>query len=90
MNGNSLVNGGQTTFTFNNLIGNPIITYVGLPSTFDVVNSTTSTQTAGSGPEWVHEIKQDGYRLMAPAIRSGIRLLTRNWPRLGSAVSTDR
>ena len=55
-----------------------------------VVNSTTNTQTAGSGPEWVHEIKQDGYRLMAPAIRSGIRLLTRNWPRLGSAVSTDR
>ena len=47
LNGNSLVNGGQTTFTFN-LIGNPTITYVGLPSTFDVVNSTTNTQTAGS------------------------------------------
>jgi hypothetical protein len=47
LNGNSLVNGGQTTFTFN-LIGNPTITYVGLPSTFDVVNSTTNTQTAAS------------------------------------------
>ena len=60
LNGNGLVNGGQTTFTFN-LIGNPTITYVGLPSTFDVVNSTTNTQTAGSihqaaciqsGPTW--------------------------------------
>ena len=32
-----------------------------------------------SGPDWIHEIKHDGYRLMArrdPII--GIRLLTRN------------
>jgi hypothetical protein len=33
-----------------------------------------------SGPEWVHEIKHDGYRLMArrDPIAIGVRLLTRN------------
>jgi bifunctional non-homologous end joining protein LigD len=30
-----------------------------------------------SGPEWVHEIKHDGFRLMARRDASGIRLLTR-------------
>ena len=30
------------------------------------------------GPNWVHEIKHDGYRLMARRDRVGIRLLTRN------------
>ena len=31
-----------------------------------------------SGPDWVHEIKHDGYRLMARRDPAGIRLLTRN------------
>jgi len=31
-----------------------------------------------SGPDWVHEIKHDGYRLMARRDSVGIRLLTRN------------
>ena len=31
-----------------------------------------------SGPGWVHEIKHDGYRLMARRDSLGIRLLTRN------------
>jgi ATP-dependent DNA ligase len=31
-----------------------------------------------SGPDWVHEIKHDGYRLMARRDPTGIRLLTRN------------
>ena len=31
-----------------------------------------------SGPEWVHEIKHDGYRLMARRDDAGVRLLTRN------------
>jgi bifunctional non-homologous end joining protein LigD len=30
-----------------------------------------------SGPDWVHEIKHDGYRLMARRDPVGIRLLTR-------------
>jgi hypothetical protein len=50
LNGNGLVNGGQTTFTFN-LIGNPTITYSGLPTGFTVVGGTGSgglTQNAGS------------------------------------------
>jgi ATP-dependent DNA ligase len=31
-----------------------------------------------SGPDWIHEIKHDGYRLMARRNPVGIRLLTRN------------
>ena len=31
-----------------------------------------------TGPDWVHEIKQDGYRLMARRDPAGVRLLTRN------------
>jgi bifunctional non-homologous end joining protein LigD len=31
-----------------------------------------------SGPNWLHEIKHDGYRLMAWRDPAGIRLLTRN------------
>ena len=31
-----------------------------------------------SGPDWVHEIKHDGYRLMARCDPAGVRLLTRN------------
>jgi len=31
-----------------------------------------------SGPDWVHEIKHDGHRLMARRDSVGIRLLTRN------------
>jgi bifunctional non-homologous end joining protein LigD len=31
-----------------------------------------------SGPEWIHEIKHDGYRLMARRDGAGVRLLTRN------------
>src|SRR5262249_34875246 len=31
-----------------------------------------------SGPGWIHEIKHDGYRLMARRNPTGISLLTRN------------
>jgi ATP-dependent DNA ligase len=31
-----------------------------------------------TGPDWVHEIKHDGFRLMARRDRIGIRLITRN------------
>src|SRR5215472_7189877 len=31
-----------------------------------------------SGPDWIHEIKHDGYRLMARRDPTGTRLLTRN------------
>src|SRR5262245_19159209 len=31
-----------------------------------------------SGPGWIHEIKQDGFRLMARRDTAGVRLLTRN------------
>jgi len=47
-----------------------------------------------SGPEWIHEIKHDGYRLMARRDPIGIRLLTRrgnDWserfPRVVEAVN---
>jgi bifunctional non-homologous end joining protein LigD len=38
----------------------------------------SSAEGPPTGPEWVHEIKHDGYRLMARRVPIGIRLLTRN------------
>ena len=40
----------------------------------------SSADRPPSGPDWVHEIKHDGYRLMArrDPIAIGVRLLTRN------------
>jgi len=46
LNGNHIIGSGLTTFTFN-LTNDATITYSPLPSGFDVVNSTTNTQTAG-------------------------------------------
>lgn len=47
-----------------------------------------------SGSGWIHEIKHDGYRLMARRDGAGIRLITRNgndwterYPAIGSAVN---
>ena len=37
----------------------------------------SSAERPPSGPEWIHEIKHDGYRLMARRDSVGIRLLTR-------------
>jgi hypothetical protein len=37
----------------------------------------SSADRPPSGPDWVHEIKHDGYRLMARRDPVGIRLLTR-------------
>jgi len=31
-----------------------------------------------SGPDWLHEIKHDGFRLMARRDANGVRLRTRN------------
>jgi bifunctional non-homologous end joining protein LigD len=38
----------------------------------------SSAERPPSGPDWIHEIKHDGYRLMARRDGAGIRLLTRN------------
>jgi bifunctional non-homologous end joining protein LigD len=35
---------------------------------------------APSGANWIHEIKQDGFQLMARRDPVGIRLITRNGP----------
>jgi bifunctional non-homologous end joining protein LigD len=31
-----------------------------------------------SGPDWIHEIKHDGFRILARRDRAGVRLITRN------------
>ena len=36
------------------------------------------TKAPPSGPGWLHEIKHDGFRIMARRDRAGIRLITRN------------
>ena len=56
---------------------------------------TQLMQEAPDGPEWVHEIKFDGYRLHARLDRGAVRLLTRTgldwthkYPALAAAVSS--
>src|SRR5580704_6792856 len=48
-----------------------------------------------AGPDWIHEIKHDGYRIMARRDAAGVRLLTRNghdfagrFPLAAAAVAT--
>jgi bifunctional non-homologous end joining protein LigD len=38
----------------------------------------TSSDRPPSGPGWVHEIKHDGFRLIARRDEAGVRLITRN------------
>ena len=48
------------------------------PSGFIEPCLPSSAEQPPSGPGWIHEIKHDGYRLMARRDPTGIRLLTRN------------
>jgi hypothetical protein len=48
------------------------------PSSFIEPCLPYAAERPPSGPDWVHEIKHDGYRLMARRDPVGIRLLTRN------------
>jgi bifunctional non-homologous end joining protein LigD len=50
-----------------------------------------------SGPDWIHEIKLDGFRMMVRRDPAGVRLLTRNgydwtgrFPRIAAAAETLR
>jgi bifunctional non-homologous end joining protein LigD len=50
----------------------------------------TTARKPPSGPRWIHEIKHDGYRLMARRDGTSVRLLTRNgnnWSELFPAVA---
>ncbi len=38
----------------------------------------TSGAAPPPGPEWLHEIKHDGFRLLALRDAAGVRLITRN------------
>jgi bifunctional non-homologous end joining protein LigD len=56
---------------------------------------TQLAETAPEGPDWLHEIKFDGYRMHARLDRGAVRLLTRNgldwthkYPALSAAVSS--
>jgi bifunctional non-homologous end joining protein LigD len=60
------------------------------PSGFIEPCFPSSADQPPSGPDWVHEIKHDGYRLMARRDPVGIRLLTRNGHDLGAPISAHR
>jgi ATP-dependent DNA ligase len=43
-----------------------------------------------SGPGWIHEIKHDGFRIMARRDAAGVRLITRNGNDFTKRVSARR
>src|SRR6267143_554946 len=49
-----------------------------LPTRFIEPCLPSTAERPPSGPNWIHEIKHDGYRLMACRNAAGVRLLTRN------------
>jgi ATP-dependent DNA ligase len=53
----------------------------------------SSADKPPSGANWIHEIKHDGYRLMARRDPVGIRLITRkgnDWTRVGQFAERRR
>ena len=48
------------------------------PAALPELVSPTSAAKPPSGPGWIHEIKYDGYRIMAQRAQGGTRLFTRN------------
>ena len=64
----------------------------------DLMPQLATTATAApAGPEWLHEIKYDGYRLMVRIERGAVRLITRggyDWTRrfpwIAEAVAANR
>jgi hypothetical protein len=48
-----------------------------LPTCFIEPCLPSTAERPPSGPSWIHEIKHDGYRLMARRDATGVRLLTR-------------
>jgi hypothetical protein len=49
-----------------------------LPTRFIEPCLPSTAERPPSGPNWIHELKHDGYRLMARRDAAGVRLLTRN------------
>src|ERR1700730_342326 len=63
-----------------------------LPPGFIAPCLPTASDRCKSGPEWVHEIKHDGYRLIARRSDDRVRLYTRrvfNWVDRYAAVARD-
>jgi hypothetical protein len=51
---------------------------------------TQLVDAAPDGDQWLHEIKYDGYRMMARLDRGAVKLLTRTGLRLDAQISADR
>jgi bifunctional non-homologous end joining protein LigD len=49
-----------------------------LPAEFIAPCLPSPAERPPTGPNWIHEIKDDGYRMMARRDGDGVRLLTRN------------
>jgi len=66
-------------FSLCNIFVFPMLSRTRLPSSGFIEPCLPSpADRPPSGPDWIHEIKHDGYRLMARRDPDGTRLLTRN------------
>jgi ATP-dependent DNA ligase len=48
------------------------------------------TEAPPAGPGWIHEIKHDGFRIMARRDANGVRLFTRNGYNFAARFPKDR
>jgi hypothetical protein len=60
------------------------------PDKAALMDGATLAAKPPSGPDWVHEIKHDGYRLIVRRDGKAVQLFTRRGLRLGRALSRDR
>ncbi|WP_333924392.1 MULTISPECIES: hypothetical protein [unclassified Bradyrhizobium] len=50
----------------------------------------TARNVVPAGPDWIHEVKYDGYRLRVERDGDRVRLALEEWARLDQPVSLDR
>ncbi len=67
---------GHTCFATTRLFGPPFLLAAHVASAYRAYRLLPSAPPAG--PKWIHEIKHDGFRIMARRDAAGVRLISRN------------
>jgi len=61
----------------------------GMPTTFEFCHPTKSTSVP-NGPDWLHEVKYDGYQLLLEHDGDHVRFITRGGYNLSASPADSR